>query len=456
MRQLWSEVDKRRTWRRVWHALAAAQAARGLVTPQQLEDVVRHLDDVDVAEAERIEAEIKHDLVAELRVFAAQCDAEGHGAGGILHVGATSMDIEDNADVLRMKDALGLVRARLHALIRVVAARVEATADVATMGMTHIQPAEPTTLGYRLAQLGQDLVEDCKDLAAVARELRGKGMKGACGTSASYVELTGSVAAAQALEADVLAHLGLDAFPVATQTYPRKQDLRVVSALASLGQSLYKFAFDLRILQTPAIGELAEPFGKHQVGSSAMPFKRNPVAAENVCSLARQLAALPRLAWDNAAHSLLERTLDDSANRRSLLPEAFLLADALLVRSHAILEGLVHDPAASERLLVTYGPFAATERVLMEAVKAGGDRQALHEVLREHTLAAWPEVQAGRPSDLALRLAGDPRITLWLEPAQVAGLMDARAHVGDAPQRARAFAAYARDLVTRFEEESPA
>jgi len=298
-----------------------------------------------------------------------------------------------------------------------------------------------------LAQLGQDLLEDHRELTRLHDTLRGKGLKGACGTSASYVELMGSTAAARSLEARVMELLGLQAFEAATQTYPRKQDLVVVSALASLAQSFYKFAFDLRFLQTPAIGELSEPFGTHQVGSSAMPFKRNPVSAENVCSLARQLAALPRIAWDNAAHSLLERTLDDSANRRSLLPEAFLLADAIIERTRRVLDGLVHTPAATERLLATYGVFAATEKVLLEASRAGGDRQVLHEVLRDQAMVAWAAIGRGEPNPLPELLAGDARITQWVPAGRLPGLLDARAHVGDAPERARRMAAMMRAAV---------
>ena len=230
-----------------------------------------------------------------------------------------------------------------------------------------------------------------------------------------------------------MSDLGLDAFPVATQTYPRKQDYRVLSALAGLGASLYKFAFDLRVLQSPPIGEWAEPFGSRQVGSSAMPFKRNPIHAENMDSLARYLAALPRVAWDNAAHNLLERTLDDSANRRSLLPEAFLIADELLRRGLRLIEGLRINRDASERLLAAYGPFAATERLLMELVKRGGDRQDFHEVIREHAMSAWTEVQAGRPNPLSESLSADSRITQHASREQVLAWLDAADYVGDAP-----------------------
>ena len=227
--------------------------------------------------------------------------------------------------------------------------------------------------------------------------------------------------------------LGLEAFPVATQTYPRKQDYRVLSALAGLGASLYKFAFDLRVLQSPPIGEWAEPFATRQVGSSAMPFKRNPIHAENMDSLARYLAALPRVAWDNAAHNLLERTLDDSANRRSLLPEAFLISDELLHRGMRLIEGLRVNHEASERLLVAYGPFAATERLLMELVKRGGDRQELHEVIREHAMTAWAEVQAGRPNPLHESLCADIRITQHASHDHVLTWLDAADYIGDAP-----------------------
>jgi adenylosuccinate lyase len=436
MRRLWSEAHKRRTWRRVWVALAAAQAKLGLVNETELEDLRRHQDHIDVAAAERIEREIKHDLVAELRVFASQATVGGR----ILHLGATSMDIEDNADVVRTRDALVLIESSLDTLLGLLRDRIRDLADHATMGFTHLQPAEPTTLGYRLAQYAQDLLDDAKNLARVRKELRAKGMKGAAGTSAGYVELLGSVERAHAMESLVLETLDLRAFPVATQTYPRKQDLTVVDALASLGQSLYRLAYDVRLLQSPVIGEVMEPFGKHQVGSSAMPFKQNPVAAENVDSLARQLAALPRIAWDNAAHSHLERTLDDSANRRSLLPEAFLLADTILSRSRDIVMGLTIEPHASRRLLDTYGVFAATEKLLMEATRLGGNRQELHEVIREHAMVAWPLVRQGQDNPLAELLATDPRITAQVSADRVRQLLDASTHVGDAPVRARRLA----------------
>jgi adenylosuccinate lyase len=310
------------------------------------------------------------------------------------------------------------------------------------MAFTHLQPAEPTTIGYRLAQYAQDLWMDWQEISRARVALRGKGFKGAVGTSASYIQLlAGRGLSSEAFERQIMDALGLEAVPVATQTYPRKQDYLILSALAGLGQSLYKFAFDLRFLQSPPIGEWAEPFAARQVGSSAMPFKRNPIHAENIDSLARLLAALPRVAWDNAAHSLLERTLDDSANRRSVLPEAFLITDELLRRANRLISGLQVDQEAAARLLATYGGFAATERLLMEAVKRGGNRQELHEVIREHSLVAWACIRHGEANPLIDLLCRDPRITQYAAPGEVRLWLDASDYVGDAPARARHFAA---------------
>jgi adenylosuccinate lyase len=441
MRRIWSETDKRRLWRRIWVALAEAQQAAGLVKPEQVADLRAHQDDVDLERAEEIEAEIRHDLMAEVRCYAEQCPV----GGGIIHLGATSMDVEDNADALRLRAGLGLLLERLRGLLLGLADLTEREADHVCMAFTHLQPAEPTTVGYRLASYGQDLLADWRALRLARRTLRGKGFKGAVGTSASYQQLlAGTGMAPRDLEARVMAALGLEPFPVATQTYPRRQDWEVLNALAGLGLTIYKLAFDLRLLQSPPFGEWAEPFGRAQVGSSAMPFKRNPVNAENLDSLARLLAALPQVAWGNAAHNLLERTLDDSANRRELLPEAFLIADELLLRAGRILAGLRIDAEAIRHNLETYGTFAATERLLMEAARSGGDRQALHETIREHSLAAWDALRQGRPSPLAETLGADERITAWVPAARVRDLLRADAYVGDAPERAQAMAAMIR------------
>jgi adenylosuccinate lyase len=444
MRAVWGEVHKRQLWRRIWLALAEAQSQFGLVTLEQVADLRAHSEQIDIDRALQIESEIKHDLMAEVKTFAEQCPA----GGGIIHLGATSMDVEDNADALRLRESLDLILARLKTALGTLAAQIVKWAETPTMAFTHIQPAEPTTIGYRLAQYAQDLLMDYQELTRVRAGIKGKGFKGAVGTSASYMELVKDIPLALAgrggggegVESLVMQSLDLETFDAATQTYPRKQDWLILNALAGLAMSLHKFAFDLRFLQSPPIGEWAEPFGSKQVGSSAMPFKRNPVNAEKIDSLARYLAQLPRVAWDNAANSLLERTLDDSANRRTILPEAFLCADELLITAQRLISGLVINEDAVARNFAAYAPFAATERLLMAAVKAGGDRQALHEVIREHSLQAWSEVAAARPNPLIDALCADARITRYLDPQVMRSLLDARGYVGDAPERARAIA----------------
>src|SRR5690606_29686291 len=327
MRHIWSETHKRKLWRRIWVALASAQQQAGLVSAEQVADLRDQVDNIDIERAHQIEQDIHHDLMAEVHTYAEQCPV----GGGIIHLGATSMDVEDNADVLRIRQSLDLLLTRLGDLLRTLAEKIEAEADHVCMAFTHIQPAEPTTVGYRLAMYAQDLLADYADLKRIRGELRGKGFKGAVGTSASYSELlAGTGMTPDQMETHIMMALDLEPFLIATQTYSRRQDWVVLSALSGLAATVYKLAFDLRLLQSPPLGEWSEPFGQHQVGSSAMPFKRNPINAENIDSLARYLAALPRTAWDNAAHNLLERTLDDSANRRVILPEAFLAAEEIL------------------------------------------------------------------------------------------------------------------------------
>ena len=443
MRAIWSELHKRLLMRRFWVALATAEHEAGLVSAEQVADLAAHQDDIDLERAAQIEAEIRHDLMAEIRTYAEQCPV----GGGIIHLGATSMDVLDTVEPLRLREAADLLLARLADLLRALVEQIEDKADLACIGFTHLQPAEPTTVGYRLAQYGYDLWVDWQELTRT-RRIAGKGLRGAVGTSASYSQLLrDSEWTPELLEARVLEMLGLDAHPVSTQVYPRKQDWLILNALAGLAQSIYRMAYDLRLLQAPTIGEWSEPFGAKQVGSSAMPFKRNPIDAENLDSLARYLAALPRVAWDNAAHSHLERTLDNSANRRMLLPEAFLLADELVGRATRIVRGLVVREEVAARNLATYGVFAATERLLMEAVKAGGDRQELHEVIREHSLAAWDALRLGDPNPLADSLCSDERILRWLPAQQVTALLDAGVYVGDAVERARALAEEIRRVV---------
>lgn len=446
MRQIWSETHKRRLMRRVWVALAAAQHQAGLVTAVQLADLQTQVDHVDIARSLEIEQETRHDVMAEIRTFAEQCPV----GGGIIHWGATSADITDNVDALRLREGIALLSERLQSLLLHLADKIEATAVLPTMAHTHIQPAEPTTLGYRFAVYAQDLLEDFIQLQALGQKLRGKGFKGAVGTQAAYQELLhNSPMTPQEMEAVAMSHLKLPYFPIATQTYTRQQDLRVQQALAGIAASLHKFALDFRILQSPPFGEWAEPFGAKQVGSSAMPFKRNPINTENICSLARSVAAIPAVAWDNASQAILERSLDDSANRRIFQAESFLAVDEILLRAGRIVAEMVIDREAIARNMAVYGPFAATERVLMALVAAGASRQEGHEWIRAASLEAWAALRRGEPNPLVDLLAADAQIAPYLSAEQVRSLMDASAHTGTAVDRALAMAQTVRIFVGR-------
>jgi adenylosuccinate lyase len=442
MREIWGEIHTRLIWRRIWVALAEVQMEHGLTQKKQVQDLILHRDDVDIARAIEIENQNHHDLMAEVETYAEQCPV----GGGIIHLGATSVDIKDNATALQIRDSIDLIIIKLRELLVNFASKINQYADLPIIAFTHLQPAEPSTLGYRLSQYGQDLLEDWDTLQQVRASVKGKGFKGAVGTSASYAELVGSENLPR-FEALLSEKLDLDFYEVTTQTYPRKQDFKVLSTLAGMGASIYKFAFDLRILQSPPIGELAEPFGDTQVGSSAMPFKRNPINAEKINSLARMLAQYPRTAWDNAAHSLLERTLDDSANRRSLLPEAFLISDELLRVAIKITRNFIVDEDAIARNLAAYGPFAATERLLMALGKAGANRQEMHRLLRVHSLVAWESIRKEGPNPLVDLVSTDPDLLKYLPQREILALMDASQYIGDAPKRARLLALHIKQQI---------
>lgn len=444
MRQIWSEEHRRRLMRRIWVSLAAAQERAGLVTAEQLDDLRSQVENVDIERAMEVERELHHDVMAEIHVFSEQAPL----GGPILHWGATSADIIDNADVLRQREALQLLLRRLEQLLLAFADKIELTANLPVMGHTHIQPAEPTTEGYRFAVYAQDLLENGKNLRLFCSSLRGKGMKGAVGTQASFQELlAGTGMTALEMEAFSMEILDLPYFPIATQTYTRQQDLTITQLLASLAASLHKFALDFRILQSPPFGEWAEPFGKKQVGSSAMPFKRNPINTENICSLARFVAAMPEVMWDNASQAILERSLDDSANRRIVLAEGFLASDEMLRRAVRIVRDIRIDELAIARNMAVYGPFAAAERILMALVAAGADRQEAHEWLRQNSLQAWQHVREGGQNSLQELVSGDARIGEYLTAQQIAGLMDVSSHTGTASARATAFAQEVRTFV---------
>jgi adenylosuccinate lyase len=438
MRKIFSEIERRTSWRRIWIELAKVQADHGLISQTELRDLASKAgkENIDMGRAHEIEHKIRHDLMAELHAYAESAKK----GGGKLHLGATSMDIEDNADMLLARKAMDLILTRLVNCLGSFAEKIVEYKDLVCMGWTHLQPAEPTTLGYRLANYAQDLVIDLQLVETILNKfMKGKGMKGAVGTSASYNKLLGGSAKSAELEERVMKALNLDFFPVSTQTYPRKVDYLVLACLASIGASCHKFGFDLRILQSPTFGELSEPIGESQVGSSAMPFKKNPVNAERMCSLARFVSILPNVGFMNAANSLLERTLDDSASRRLIIPEAFLAIDECLMIYERLMRGLRVYPAMIGRNLHKFGKFAGTEAVLMELVEHGSDRQEMHELIRICSFKAWEEVMKGNENPLVENLCSETKIASRLSRKEIEKLLNPIHHVGDAKERAYMF-----------------
>ncbi len=433
MKRLFSETQRRASWRKVWLSLAEAEAELGLISSKELESIRRNAGEknVDIAKAHEIERKIRHDLMAELRVFADQA----RDGGGKLHLGATSMDVEDNADVLIFGRALDIIVGRLVSCLDATAGVVRRHRGLVCMGWTHLQPAEPTTVGYRFANYAQDLVLDIRLIDALRKDfLKGKGIKGAVGTSASFRKLLGSESKVRRLEDGVMSELGLGYFDVSTQTYPRKLDYLILTALASVAESCAKFGLDLRILQSPAFGELSEPIEDAQVGSSAMPFKRNPVTAERMCSLARVASVMPLIGFMNASNSILERTLDDSAARRVSIPEAFLAVDECLAIYERLMRGLRVYPAMIRRNLERFGVFAGTEAVMMELVEKGADRQAMHELIRVASFAAWESVMRGEQNPLERLLWENDEISSRLTRSRIRLLLDPLSHSGYAKE----------------------
>jgi adenylosuccinate lyase len=422
-----------------------------LVSPEQLDDIRANANNIDIARALEIEAEIGHDLMAELMTFAEQ-SPEG---GSILHWGLTSADVQDNAEVVRQKAALAILIETLRKVLVLYADFIDQHAETTVMGFTHFQPAEPTTLGYRFSAYAQDIFEHTEHLIRLRQSLRGKGVRGAVGTSGPFVDmLAGNEVTPEMLEATVMHRLGLEAFIVSSQTYPRIQDFKLLSALAALAGSFHKFALDMRLMQSPGFPAVSEAFGEKQVGSSAMPFKRNPIKAEKICSLARSVFAYQAPVWENAAQAGLERTLDDSANRREVIPQAFLACDEITHTAHAILSGLTIDEEGIHEQVERYGPFAATERILTALVLEGADRQDMHAHLREHSLKAWSAVQEGQLNPLKDQLAQDPVILKFLQPGRIRELLEAGNYVGKAPGRAKAMAERIQERYAESGDES--
>ncbi len=429
MKEIFSEIHKRRLLRRIWIALAKAEMKFSLVTEEQVEELEKHKDDVDIEKAGEIENVIHHDLMAEIKTYAQQCPK----AGGIIHLGATSMDALDNCDALRYREALFLILEHLDNVIRALSKRTEEEKATITMAFTHIQPAEITTIGYRLSQTLQDLLDDREDLVKMIKTLKGKGIKGAVGTGASFNILTEGES--MELERLVMEELDLPFFDVATQIYSRKQDLKMIGVLSSIACTLNKFSQDFRVLQSPPIGEFSEPFSSMQVGSSAMPFKRNPILSEKICSLARIVSEGYSTAWINASSTFLERSLDDSASRRVYIPESFLALDEMLLTEEKIIKGMNIHSTATKKLLSSYAVFASTERLLMELGKKGADRQKMHEVIRKESLEAWELVQEGKENPLRENLSKNIDILKYLNRDEILSFLDAKSYIGDAVTR---------------------
>lgn len=424
MSRLWGPERKFRTWRRLWLALAEAQAELGLpISGAQLAEMRAHLDDVDLAAAARYEKRLRHDVMAHVHAYGDACPT----ARGVIHWGATSCYVTDNTDLLLIRESLGLVADRLARVIDRLGGFAAEHRSLACLGFTHFQPAQPTTVGKRACLWIYDLVQDLDEIERRIAALKARGVKGTTGTQASFLELFGGDhARVRRLEELVSRKIGFDAaYPVTGQTYSRKVDAQVLAALSGVAQSAHKAATDLRLLQS--MKEIEEPFEEEQIGSSAMAYKRNPMRAERICGLARFVISLESSAAQTLAVQWLERTLDDSANRRLTLPQAFLATDALLILYQNVAVGLVVYPQVIARHLQAELPLMASENILMSAVAGGGDRQKLHERIRRHSLAAAAEVkQHGRENDLVERLKADPAFATvdWsaaLDPARFVG-----------------------------------
>ena len=434
MRKIFSEKHKYELWRKIWIALAEAQHQSGLVTKQELDDLKKNEKNIDIEKIFEYEKDTKHDVVAAIKEFAEIAKI----GGGKIHLGATSMDIVDNADMVRIMEALEIVEKKVVVILNLLADKIDEYSDFPCLGYTHLQPAEPTTVGYRLSFYAQDLLTAYEFIQFTKKTIKGKGMKGAVGTAASYKELLKdkSITADQ-LETKVMKSLGIEASLITGQVYPRLFDFIVLNSLVMVTSALAKFAGDLRILQSPLYGEWSEPFGKNQVGSSAMPFKKNPINSENICSLARFVAALPQTASENATLSYLERTLDDSANKRIVIAEAFLTTDQILITAENIIGGLVINKERVSFNLRQYASFAASESIILEAVKNGADRQEMHEALRINSMIAWTDIQNGKKNPMTQLLLDDKLVSKYLNKEQLEKLMVVENHIGDAPERAK-------------------
>ena len=434
MLHLFSADMRFQTWRRLWTALARAEHELGLpITAEQVAELEAHITDIDYAVAEQREREVRHDVMAHVYAYGKAAPS----AAGIIHLGATSCYVTDNADLILYRDGLRYLRSELLGVLANLAAFAREYAAVPTLGYTHYQPAQPVTVGKRAALWMQDFLSDLEELDHILATLKFLGCRGTTGTEASFMDLfDGDGAKIDEMNRRIAAEFGFDrCFSVCGQTYPRKTDSRILNVLSSLAQSAYRMANDIRLLQHDR--QVEEPFEKNQIGSSAMAYKRNPMRCERICSLSRYLMADAANAPMTASVQWLERTLDDSANRRIALPEGFLCADAVLRLCQNVTNGLHVNEKIVDRTIREYLPFLATENIMMEAVKRGGDRQELHERIRQHSMAATARMKEGERSDLPDRLAADP--AFGMTRAELDAVMDPALYTGRCAQQVERF-----------------
>ena len=437
MKYLFSPDKKFSTWRRLWIALAEAEMELGLpVTQAQVDQLKQHIEDINYDEARAREKIVRHDVMSHVYAYGLQCP----DAAGIIHLGATSCYVTDNADLIIMREGLQLIRKKLINVIAALAKFADEYKNLPTLAFTHFQPAQPTTVGKRATLWLQDLTFDLEDLDYLIGSLKLLGSKGTTGTQASFLELfEGDHEKCKQLEAKIAQKMGFDScYAVSGQTYSRKIDSRVLAVLAGIAQSAHKFSNDIRLLQH--LKEVEEPFEKGQIGSSAMAYKRNPMRSERIAAISNYIISDCMNPMITAATQWFERTLDDSANKRVSISEAFLALDGVLTLYMNVADGLVVYPKVIEKRLMSELPFMATENVMMDAVKAGGNRQELHEKIRVHSMAAGRKVkEEGEANDLLERIAADPAFGTDMESLQK--VMRPENYVGRAPQQTEEFLA---------------
>jgi len=435
MCKLWGDERKFTTWRKLWIALAEAEAELGLaIRPEQIAELKAHIEPIDFVRAAQLEREKRHDVMAHVHTYGEACPS----AKPIIHLGATSCYVTDNTDLILMREGLEMVASRLAGVIDRLTHFAVEHRSLACLGFTHLQPAQPTTVGKRACLWAYDLVLDLIEVEHRLEQLKARGVKGTTGTQASFLALfQGDHDKVRRLDELVSRKMGFaSTYAVTGQTYTRKIDAQVLGALSGVAQSSHKAATDLRLLQSRK--EMEEPFEADQIGSSAMAYKRNPMRAERICGLSRYVMSLESSAAATMATQWMERTLDDSANRRLIIPQAFLSIDAVLILYQNIAQGLVVYPKVIAKHLAEELPFMATEEILMAGVAAGGDRQDLHEGIRRHSQAAAAVVkQEGKANDLFARLAGDAAFnTIDLQ-----SVTDPMQFVGRAPEQVLEFEA---------------